>query len=75
MLEVAASRAGVVGITLSRVQADGQGRFRADPFPADHFVVNAYPPDGLPYRCVRQEFDRRKGAVKEEIDFRLPAVP
>jgi hypothetical protein len=60
------------GWVTSRFRADDQGRFQVNPFPADHFRVRASPLGGQPYLLSSVEFAWNKGAVKKEIDVKLP---
>jgi RNA polymerase sigma factor (sigma-70 family) len=59
------------GIWPSKFRADARGQFRANAHPADHFTINAFPPEGLPYLSAKVGFDWTKGAVKREIDVKL----
>ncbi len=59
------------GIHPAVFHADNQGQFQANPFPADHFKVSAFPADGMPYLPSRVEFAWNKGAVKKEIVVKL----
>jgi protocatechuate 3,4-dioxygenase beta subunit len=57
---------------MTTVRADAQGRFQANPYPGDRFDVDVYPPEGQPYLASDVEFAWAKGAVKKEIDVKLP---
>ena len=59
------------GIHPAIFHADNQGRFQANPFPADHFKITAFPADGMPYLPSRVDLAWTKGAVKEEIVVKL----
>jgi hypothetical protein len=52
-------------------RADAQGRFQANPYPADHFSVDVFPPEGQPYLPTRVGFAWTKGAVKRDVDVTL----
>ena len=60
------------GSATSTFRADDQGRFQANPFPADRFRVRAVPPAGQPYLPSTVEFAWTKGAVKKDIEVKLP---
>jgi RNA polymerase sigma factor (sigma-70 family) len=53
-------------------QTDDEGRFRINPLPGDEFRVTAYAPPGQPYLTYAEHFVRRKGAVKQDVEVRLP---
>ena len=65
-----------VGLTLggggSRHRADDQGHFSANVQVAQNYRVQAFPPEGQPYLMAQIEFEWTKGAVKKEIDVKLP---
>jgi RNA polymerase sigma factor (sigma-70 family) len=56
----------------SKFRADDQGRFRVNPYPGESFRVRAHPRAGQPYPVRQEEFAWTKGAVKKEIDLKLP---
>ena len=56
----------------TKFRADGQGRFRINPYAGDYFRRAGLPPEGQPYLPQEAEFAWTKGAVKKEIDFKLP---
>jgi RNA polymerase sigma factor (sigma-70 family) len=72
MVDVAASRGQYGGMYTSRFRADDQGHFTANPSPGEYFRVYAHAPDGQPYPVPEVEFAWPKGAVKKELDIRLP---
>jgi len=65
-----------VGLTMggaeARHRADDQGHFTAHVQPATHYRVRAFPPEGEPYLIAQVEFEWTKGAVKKEIDVKVP---
>ena len=66
---------GVLGpMFTSKFRADDQGRFRVSPHPGDYFRMRVEPADGQPYLVDESEFEWIKGAVKKEIDIKLPAA-
>jgi len=60
------------GTRYSDFQADAEGRFRANPFSGDRFLVVAHSPERQPYLSVRKSFDWPKGAVEHSVDLALP---
>jgi protocatechuate 3,4-dioxygenase beta subunit len=68
----------VIQLGGTKTRADAQGRFRlqlppVDRFsPGDHFGVGVFPPEGQPYPASRVELTWTKGAVKKEIDIKVP---
>ena len=52
-------------------QTGADGRFRANPSPADEFGVIARPPKGQPYMTATRRFDWPKGEVEHTIDLAL----
>ncbi len=56
----------------SRHRADDQGRFTANVQPAGNYRVQAFPPEGQPYLIAQVEFEWTKGAVRKEIDVKVP---
>jgi RNA polymerase sigma factor (sigma-70 family) len=71
LLEVGSSHR-FMATGMTTVRADAQGRFQANPYPGDRFDVDVYPPEGQPYLASDVEFAWAKGAVKKEIDVKLP---
>jgi protocatechuate 3,4-dioxygenase beta subunit len=64
---------GVFGARFTtRSRADGQGRFRVNPSAGDYFRLRAIPPRGQAYLPGEAEFEWAKGAVKKEIDLKVP---
>jgi hypothetical protein len=55
-----------------KFRADGQGRFKINPYAGDVFRVSIFPPGGQPYLAKEAEVAWTKGAVKQEVDFQLP---
>jgi RNA polymerase sigma factor (sigma-70 family) len=53
-------------------RADGEGRFRINPYAGDRFFVTAFAPAGGPYLSYTQAVTWRKGAVKQTVELRLP---
>jgi len=53
-------------------RADGQGRFKLNPYAGDYFRIHAVPPEGQPYMAREVELRWTKGAVKKELDLTLP---
>ncbi len=68
---VGAEAAGQRLLRSTRLQADDEGRFRANPSPGDRFRVGATPPAGQPYMSVNKTFDWPKGAVEHPVDLVL----
>src|SRR5262249_5579678 len=60
------------GMRITRFRADEQGRFTANPAPGEYFHVSAHAPQGQPYLVPQVEFAWTKGAVKKELDIRVP---
>jgi len=54
-------------------RADGQGRFRINPFPGAYFRTTAYPPDGEPYLSKEKALAWPKGAVKQQVNVAVPS--
>ena len=64
-----------VGLTMgggSRYRADDQGHYTANVQLSQNYRVQAFPPEGQPYLMARVEFQWTKGAVKKEIDVKVP---
>jgi hypothetical protein len=55
----------------ARVMCDAQGRFTANVAPGKYFEIRAFPPEGLPYFVITQEFEWTKGAVKKATEVKL----
>jgi hypothetical protein len=55
----------------TRSRADGEGRFRINPFPGDSFHVSVVPPEGSPYLIRGDDVAWTKGAVTKEIDVKV----
>ena len=53
-------------------RADGQGRFTATVQPGKNYRVQALPPGDQPYLSATVEFEWTKGAVRKEIDVKVP---
>jgi Protein of unknown function (DUF1501) len=60
------------GWLTSTFHAVDQGRFQANPFPADRFRVRAFPNGGQPYFLLSVELAWSKGAVKKATEIKLP---
>jgi len=71
VISIAASYGMFGGMFTTKYQADAQGRFTANPSPGDYFRMSAFAPDGQ-YLARRDEFAWTKGAVKKEIEIKLP---
>jgi RNA polymerase sigma factor (sigma-70 family) len=54
------------------VQTDADGRFSANAYPGESFSVEAYPPRGEPYLMAYFSSPWPKGAVKQEVEVKLP---
>ena len=63
------NRGGMMGVD---GQADAQGRFRLNPFPANGFVVTGFATPGTPYLARKVEFDWPKAAREHELRVELP---
>jgi RNA polymerase sigma factor (sigma-70 family) len=72
VVAIGAGRGPRSGMRITRFRADGQGRFTANPSPGEYFHVSAFAPEGQPYPVPQVEFAWSKGAVKKELDIRLP---
>ncbi len=55
-----------------RHRADNQGHFTANVQPGTNYRVRAIPPEGQPYLNAQVEFEWTKGAVRKEIDVKVP---
>jgi RNA polymerase sigma factor (sigma-70 family) len=55
----------------TRFRADGQGRFKINPYAGDYFRMRAFPAEGQPYLPQETELAWTTGAVKKEIDLKL----
>ena len=53
-------------------RADDQGRFSAAVQPGRNYRVRATPSEGQPYVTAQVEFEWAKGAVRKEIDVKVP---
>jgi RNA polymerase sigma factor (sigma-70 family) len=56
----------------ARNRADNQGRYRANVQLFTNYRMRAYPPEGQPYLAAQVEFEWTKGAVRKEIDVKVP---
>ena len=56
----------------TKFRADDQGRFTINPYAGDYFRMRAFPPEGQPYLVREHEFEWTKGAVRKEVDLKLP---
>jgi RNA polymerase sigma factor (sigma-70 family) len=56
----------------ARYLADEQGRFTANVQPATNYRLRAVPSEGQPYLGALVEFEWAKGAVRKEIDVKVP---
>ncbi len=56
----------------SRFRADDQGHFTANVQLGQNYRIQAFPPEGQPYLMGRVEFEWTKGAVKKEVDVKVP---
>jgi hypothetical protein len=54
------------------VQTDAEGRFSANAYPGETFSVEAFPPRGEPYLMAFFSAPWPKGAVKQEVEVKLP---
>src|SRR5207248_10787279 len=70
---VSASREAQSGTQTGEVetQTDPQGRFRLVPSPGPYLTLHASPPAGTPYLPLRQEIERPKAAVMQELQLSL----
>jgi RNA polymerase sigma factor (sigma-70 family) len=60
------------GMFTTKFRADGQGRFKITPYAGDYFRMSVHPAEGQPYLVRQDEFAWTKGAVKKEINLKLP---
>jgi DNA-directed RNA polymerase specialized sigma24 family protein len=76
LVEVGARITGPGGRVLEsggvRSRADQEGRFTVSTQPAKNYRVRAFPPEGQPYLSDQIEFEWIKGAVRKEIDVKVP---
>ena len=72
VVAVMASQGESGGMQTSRFLADDRGRFTANPSSGNYFRLSAYPADGQPYLVPEVRFAWTKGAVKREMDVKLP---
>ncbi len=56
---------------ITRFQADGEGRFRANPSPGERYEIYATPPDGKLYVETHKTLDWPKGAREQPLDLTL----
>jgi RNA polymerase sigma factor (sigma-70 family) len=56
----------------ARIRADDQGRYSANVQLFTNYLMRAYPPEGQPYLAAKVEFESTKGAVRKEIDVKVP---
>jgi len=65
-----------VGLSMAggglRCRANNQGRFTASVQLGKNYRVQAFPPEGQPYLIAQVEFEWTKGAVRKEIDVKVP---
>ena len=65
-----------VGLSMAggaaRHRADDQGRYTATVQLFTNYRMRAYPPEGQPYLSAMVEFEWTKGAVRKEIDVKVP---
>jgi RNA polymerase sigma factor (sigma-70 family) len=54
-------------------RADEKGQFRLNPFTGSTLVVTAFAPAGEPYLSLTRDVAWPKGAVKHQVEIRLPA--
>ncbi len=72
VIAIAASQDQDGGMYNTRFRADDRGRFTANPSPGAYFRVNAFAPPGQPYLVPKVEFAWTKGAVRKELDIKVP---
>ena len=72
VISVRASYGVFGGMFTTKFRADDQGRFKISPYAGDYFRMRVHPGEGQPYLVRQDEFAWTKGAVKKEIDLRLP---
>jgi protocatechuate 3,4-dioxygenase beta subunit len=53
-------------------RTDARGRFKVSAFPGSSGWVMVRPPQGQPYLVTTKEFDWPKGAVRQEVEVKLP---
>jgi hypothetical protein len=53
-------------------KTDAQGRFRLNPYPGETINVEVGSPKGKPYLGVRRRLRWPKGAVRQQLDIKLP---
>jgi hypothetical protein len=56
----------------SDVRTDAKGRFKVNPYAGNSFLLAAAPPDGEPYLSMTRSVKWPRGAVKQELEFKLP---
>jgi RNA polymerase sigma factor (sigma-70 family) len=72
VIAVSASFGAFGGMFTTKFRADDQGRFKISPYAGDYFRMGVHPTDGQPYLVRQEEFAWTKGAVKKEIELKLP---
>jgi RNA polymerase sigma factor (sigma-70 family) len=72
VVAIGAGRGPRTGLRFTRFRADDQGRFTANPSPGEYFRMHAFAPDGRPYLVPQLEFAWSKGAVRKELEIRMP---
>ena len=72
VISVSASFGAFGGMFTTKSRADDQGRFKISPYAGDYFRMSVHPADGQPYLVRQDEFAWTKGAVKKEIELKLP---
>jgi len=53
-------------------RADGNGRFRLNPYPGKFFDVTAYPPNGQPYLILQKTVTWPEKAASQAVEMALP---
>jgi RNA polymerase sigma factor (sigma-70 family) len=72
VITVWASFGGTTRGTRTKFRTDDRGRFKINPSAGDYFRLHVLPPEGQPYLATQDEFAWPKGAIRKEIDLKLP---
>jgi RNA polymerase sigma factor (sigma-70 family) len=72
LIRVLSYAASAMGGTVNEFEADGLGRFRANPLSAERYEVSVTAPEGQPNLGVSKLFNWPKGAIEYPMDLALP---
>ena len=71
-ITILASRSSPEGGEQDKFEADADGRFRANPSSADHYLLSFAAPQGQPYLQISRQLSWTKGSLEHSIDVALP---